>query len=319
MTGQLDVALVGPGAIGERHLASLRRAGAAVSVIVGKERAEAEMFAAEHGIDQWSDDLGATLTDPEIDAVVLATPTPLHARQVRACLSAGKSVLCEIPYATSLSEAQEIAAEAEAADVVAMACHTFRFARPYVHLHDVIMNGELEVRHIVATQLSRRHANIGWTGRQRDWVDDVLWHHGGHVFDSVLWFMGQPAPWVRGTVGPTWPGSGTYMDVAAVLEAPDRAVASISLTYHSRVTSSRIIVIGEEDTYELTGGILQRNGETIVDCGDWETMMRDAQAVQDRTFIAAIAEHNIHPTCGLRDVLPTMQALDRVATDSVRP
>jgi 2-hydroxy-4-carboxymuconate semialdehyde hemiacetal dehydrogenase len=311
-TADLRVALVGPGAIGQRHLVSLRLAGAEVGVVVGKSLSEAEEFAAEHDIDSFSDDLDDVLARSDVDAVVIASPSQVHAAQMSASLKAEKPVLCEIPCALSATEAEDLAALADRVDCQAMVCHTFRFAEPYRALHDRVVSGVFAALHIVGTQLSLRHENIGWTGRQRDWVDDVLWHHGGHLFDTALWLLDAPTVQVHGTVGPTWPGSGRYMDTSALLVSPDGGMASLSLSYHSRVTVGTILIVGENETYQLQGGTLTCNGDVVVDCGDWDTMMREAQAAQDREFVESIRERR-RPSCSIHDVMPTMRVLQSIA------
>ncbi|MFF1877085.1 Gfo/Idh/MocA family protein [Leifsonia sp. NPDC058230] len=306
------IALIGPGAIGERHLASLRAAGARVEVVVGGSLGEAREFAERCAVPTALDDLDEALSRPDIDAVVIASPSHLHAPQSLRALAAGKPVLSEIPCALSLAQAEELANASRSADVPLQIAHTFRFARPYLEIRRRIEDGAFAARHVVGHQLSRRHDNIGWTGRRRDWVDDVLWHHGGHLFDTALWYLDSTEVDVRGTVGPDWPRTGSYMDAAAVLVAPDGDLASLALSYHSRMSFGGLMVVGEEDTFEIRGGALICNGEIILDCGDWDEMMREAQADQDRDFLDAIRE-NRRPQFTIDDALPSMRVLDRVS------
>jgi 2-hydroxy-4-carboxymuconate semialdehyde hemiacetal dehydrogenase len=311
-TEDLNVALVGPGAIGERHLFSLRAAGARVSAVVSGAAAEADAFAAQYDVPTASTNLDAVLGRDDVDAVVIASPTPLHAGQLRSALLAGKPTLCEIPFALGLADAQELADLADRQRLQATVAHTFRYAAPYREIRDRIEQGTFQTRHVVGHQLSLRHDNIGWTGRQRDWVDDVLWHHGGHLFDTALWFLDATDVEVTGRVGPEWPGNGTYMDVAAVLVAPDGDLASLALSYHSRASFGNLMIIGEDQTFEIRGGTLNLNGEPIVECADWEDMMRSAQAAQDLEFLDSIRQGR-QPLFNLRDAIPTMRVLDALA------
>jgi 2-hydroxy-4-carboxymuconate semialdehyde hemiacetal dehydrogenase len=312
VAADLNVALVGPGAIGERHLFSLRAAGARVSAVVSGAPAEAEAFAAQYDVPTASAELDAVLGRDDVDAVVIASPSPLHAGQLRSALLAGKPTLCEIPFALGLTEAMELADLADRQRLQATVAHTFRYAAPYREIRDRIEQGTFQTRHVVGHQLSLRHDNIGWTGRQRDWVDDVLWHHGGHLFDTALWFLDATDVEVTGRVGPEWPGNGTYMDVAAVLVAPDGDLASLALSYHSRASFGNLMIIGEDQTFEIRGGTLNLNGEPIVECADWEDMMRSAQAAQDLEFLDSIRQGR-QPLFNLRDAIPTMRVLDALA------
>ena len=311
--GDLNVALIGPGAIGERHLASLRAAGARVDLVVSNSMDEGATFAARHGISSATTDLDRVLAREDIDAVVIASPSHLHASQSIAVLKAGKSVLCEIPCALTLRDAEELAEAATASGKEAMIAHTFRFAKPYREIRSRVEDGSFQTRHVVGHQLSLRHEDIGWTGRSRDWADDVLWHHGGHLVDTALWYLDAPEVATVGTVGPDWPGNGRYMDVAAVLVAPDGDLASLALSYHSRMSFGNLMVIGEDQTFEVCGGALVCNGETVIDCGDWETMMRDAQAAQDREFLDSIREGR-KPSFTIDDALPTMRVLNELCS-----
>jgi 2-hydroxy-4-carboxymuconate semialdehyde hemiacetal dehydrogenase len=312
----INVALVGPGAIGERHLRALATGGGRVNAVVSRYADEAATFAAEHGIDLHTTDLDAVLARSDVDAVVLASPSPFHHDQALACLRAGKPVLSEIPYALDLAGALELVEVAEQTGLQATVAHSFRFAAPYREIRRRVEQGRLDVRHVTVQQLSLRHENIGWTGRKRDWVDDLLWHHGGHVIDLALWFLDAPDVEVLGVVGPDWPGNGTYMDVSATLVAPDRDLASFALSYHSRSSGGSMVIIGEDETYTVRDGALVCNGETELESGGYDAMMAAAWAAQDGEFLDSIRE-NRAPAFDLRDALPAMRAMAKIAATRV--
>ena len=247
----ISVALVGPGAIGERHLRALRSRGAEVTVVVSRYPDEAAAFARAHGIAAHTAELDLALARTDVDAVVLASPSPFHHDQALASLRAGRPVLSEIPYALDLPGAEELVRVAAETGLAASVAHSFRFAQPYQEIRRRVEDGRLDVRHVSVQQLSLRHENIGWTGRRRDWVDDLLWHHGGHVIDLAMWFLDTDEVDVLGVVGPDWAGNGTYMDVSATLVAPDRDMASFALSYHSRMSGGSMFVIGEDETYAV--------------------------------------------------------------------
>lgn len=314
----INVALVGPGAIGERHLRALRTSGGRVNAVVSRYADEAKAFAAEHGIDTHTSDLDAVLSRADVDAVVLASPSPFHHDQALACLRAGKPVMSEIPYALDLAGATELVEVADATGLQATVAHSFRFAAPYREIRRRVEQGRLDVRHFTVQQLSLRHENIGWTGRKRDWVDDLLWHHGGHVIDLALWFLDTTDVDVLGVVGPDWAGNGTYMDVSATLVAPDRDIASFALSYHSRSSGGSMVIIGEDETYTVRDGALVCNGETQMESGGYDAMMVAAWAAQDGEFLDSIREHRM-PSFGLADALPAMRAMAKIAATRAAP
>jgi 2-hydroxy-4-carboxymuconate semialdehyde hemiacetal dehydrogenase len=308
---QVSVALVGPGAIGERHLWALREAGARVDVIVGADDAEASGFAAQYGIVHSYSRLEEALGRTDIDAVVIATPSQLHAGQTAAALASGRPVLCEVPCALSLNEAVRLLELSGATGNALMIAHTYRFAAPYAALRDRIEDGGFAVRHLVWNQLNLRQENVGWTGRQRTWTDDVLWHHGGHAVDLALWYLGTDDVVVHGRSGPEWSGNGNHMDVAAVLEAPDGDLATLALSYHSRKPTNSFLVIGEEHTFSIDNGVLEMDGSVLLDTGGFDVMMRAAMVAQARDFLAVVADGQ-QPRFSITDALPTMRVLDQL-------
>lgn len=314
----IRVALAGPGAIGERHLMAVREAGGQVSAVVSPIGAEAAVFADRYDIPIHAPALGQVLDRPEVDAVILASPSQVHNEQAMQSLAAGKPVLCEIPCGLSLGDAQKLAHMADSAGLPTMVAHTYRFAAPHRELRRRIESDRFAVRHFVSHHLNLRHENVGWTGRRRVWVDDVLWHHGGHEVDLALWFLDTTSVAVAGQVGPVWPGNGHHMDFAAVLVAPDGDLASIAMSYHSRVRAGTFTLIGEDETYAVRDGVLVCNGETVLDAGGFDGMMKAAMVLQAREFFAAITEQR-RPICSIHDIVPTMEVLEELASRRLQP
>ncbi|MGV9306936.1 Gfo/Idh/MocA family protein [Nonomuraea sp. NPDC004354] len=306
--------IVGPGGIAERHAAALARAGAVLAGVAGPDRERARAFAVAHAtpgygppaVHPTADDLYA---QPGLDAVVIASPHACHAAQAEAALRAGLHTLCEIPVALGLREAESLArTSAETGRYLAVA-HTLRHCAPYLAVRERIEEG-LRVTHVVARTLMLRQRDTGMNGRPRDWTDDVLWHHGAHTVDAALWFLGAGEVSVRAARGEPWQGSGRPMDAAAVLRAPDGALATIALSYHARLPDRDIVVIAEDRTLRLSGGRLYGTAGVLVDCGDADRMEREGLYRQDRDFLTAVTEGR-RPRCVVADVLPAMRVLDR--------
>ncbi|GAA0924384.1 Gfo/Idh/MocA family oxidoreductase [Nonomuraea longicatena] len=302
------IGVVGPGAIAERHVAALAGAGAQVAAVAGPDERQTRAFAERHGIParyRTADDLYA---HPWLDAVVIASPHEHHAAQTIAALRAGLHVLCEIPVALSLADAERVAAvSAETGRHVAVA-HTLRFCAPYLKARDL----RLDLRHVVARTLMHRQSDHGVDGRPRAWTDDVLWHHGAHTVDAALWLLGADAAAVHGTRGDPWAGSGRPMDAGAVLRVPGGGLATIALSYHARLPARDLTLIAEERTLRLTGGrLLDHDGTVLADGG--ADMERDGLDRQDRAFLAAVASGR-RPECAVADVLPAMRVLHEWGT-----
>ena len=111
----VNIALAGAGAFGSKHLDGLAAIdGAEVVAIVDPVEASARKVADERGIPVVATELDEVLARDDVDAVILATPTPLHASQAIACLEAGKHVEVEIPLCDSLADGRAVVAAQEA-------------------------------------------------------------------------------------------------------------------------------------------------------------------------------------------------------------
>jgi 2-hydroxy-4-carboxymuconate semialdehyde hemiacetal dehydrogenase len=93
-------------------------------------------------------DLAESLRRAEVDAVILCTPTQLHASQASACLRAGKHVQVEIPLADSLADAQAVVAAQRESGLVAMCGHTRRFNPSHQWVHRKVVSGEFALQHL---------------------------------------------------------------------------------------------------------------------------------------------------------------------------
>src|SRR5574343_444192 len=114
----INVALAGAGAFGIKHLDGIRNIpGVKVVSLVGRELAKTQEVADKYGIAHVTTDLADSLAMKEVDAVILCTPTQMHAAQTMACLNAGKHVQVEIPMCDVLAEGEQALALAEKSDL----------------------------------------------------------------------------------------------------------------------------------------------------------------------------------------------------------
>lgn len=310
--GADGIALIGYGAIAEMHADALAALGVIPVVVAGPKAAEAEAFAARRAIPSWSTDVAAAIEDPRVGAVILATPSPVHADQATIALRAGRHVLVEIPLALSIAEGASLVQLARDAGLVLSVCHTLRYWEPFDRLHDWLQEGGHVVKHVVARACSLRLENVGWTGRRRSWTDDLLWHHGGHVIDEVLRLLPGSVEDVAATVGPVWEGSGLPMDYAIALRTDAGAIATISLSYNARLGASDYLVVTDRDTVSITGAEVRSVDGPIVSGRDVAAVQEAAVLAQDRDFLAAIAEAR-PPIADGAAILPVLRVQQRVA------
>src|ERR1700722_20242238 len=128
MPKPLKVALAGAGAFGRRHLDAIKAIDGVETIsLLGRELDKTRDAVAKYRVGHVTTDLAETLRSPELDAVILASPTQMHAAQALQCLKAAKHVQIGIPLADSLTVADAVVAEQKESGLVAMVGHTRRF------------------------------------------------------------------------------------------------------------------------------------------------------------------------------------------------
>ena len=312
----IGVAILGYGAIADMHAVALRTAGARLLVVAGPKEGEAREFAARHGVEGVVTDPLAAIQADGVEAVVIASPSPVHAPQAAAALEAGRHALVEIPLALTEAAAEALVAQATAVQRTLMVCHTLRYWAPIGAARAAMAAAGWQPRNIVARGLSRRLENVGWTGRRRSWTDDLLWHHGGHIVDMVLQLLGQPVTEVTAEVGPIWDGSGLPMDYAIALRTAEGAVATIALSYNSRLGASDYVLIGEPDTILIQGANVTSADGPILSGEDVATVQERAVLAQDLDFLECVRSGR-RPIADAASILPAMRVLQAVQ-DRVR-
>lgn len=303
----LRLLLAGEGGIAGVHMRALDEVpGVEVACLVGGEDADARAFAGEWEIPEVSLDLDAALAREDLDAVILATPSHLHAEQAERVIAAGKHLLCEIPMALSLADAERITARAEASGKVCMVAHTRRFNAPHRELKRRLVAGEFHLQHLVSETYFFRRENLNMQGQPRRWVDNLLWHHACHSIDLFAWLLDDVELEVCGSQGPDHPELGIPMDMSIGLRSRRGVLATLALSFNNRGPFGGFYrYIGEEDTFRAFRDELEdHRGEAIVLPGNGFTD-------QDREFIDAILEDR-EPEASFGRCLPAMRLLDRL-------
>ena len=309
----MRILLAGEGAIARRHIAALGRIeGVEIAGLVGGQPDATAAFAAEFGIDRHTLDLDEALGWPDFDAVVLTTPTPLHARQAIAAMEAGRHVLIEIPMADSLADSEAVVAAQERTGVTAMVCHTRRFNPSHVWIHERIRRGELTLQHLVVDTFFFRRTNLNALGQPRTWTDHLLWHHACHTVDLFQYQTGAVPEQVTALAGPEHPELGIAMDMSIGLKAPTGALCTLALSFNNEGPLGTFFrYICDRGTYIARYDDLVTGNEEPVDLTG-VTVSSDGIEVQDREFVSAITEGR-EPNASVAQCLPAMQTLARLA------
>lgn len=309
----MRLVLAGEGAIARKHIAALRRIDTVDVVgLVGGDASDTTNFATEFGISYHTLDLTDALTRPDVDAVVLTTPTQLHAAQAIQVMEAGKHVLVEIPMADNLADAEAVVAAQERTGVTAMVCHTRRFNPSHQWIHNRITAGELTLQHLVVETFFFRRENRNALGKPRSWTDHLLWHHACHTVDLFHHQTGEVPAKVSALQGPPHPDLGIAMDMSVGLQAPSGALCTLGLSFNNDGPFGTFFrYIGDSGTYIARYDDLVDGYDKPIDLTD-VAVSSDGIELQDREFVESVAEGR-EPSTSVARCLPTMRTLDRIA------
>jgi 2-hydroxy-4-carboxymuconate semialdehyde hemiacetal dehydrogenase len=308
----MKIVLAGEGAIARRHITGLQRIGdVEVVSITGGNPADTAAFAAEFGIPHHTGDLAQSLAQPGVDAVVLTTPTQMHAAQAIQTMEAGKHVLIEIPMADSLADSEAVVAAQERTGVTAMVCHTRRFNPSHQWVHNRIVSGELTLQHLVVETYFFRRENKNALGKLRNWTDHLLWHHSCHTVDLFQYQTGQEASKAWAQQGPMHPQLNIAMDMTIGLAVPTGAICTLSLSFNNDGPLGTFFrYICDNGTYIARYDDLVDGKDQAIDLSG-VAMSNDGIELQDREFVAAIREGR-EPNASVAQCLPVMRTLDRL-------
>ena len=312
MSKTIKVALAGAGAFGIKHLDGIKKIdGVEVVSLVGRELEKTKEVATKYGIGHVTTDLAASLALPEVDAVILCTPTQMHASQTIACLNAGKHVQVEIPLADSWKDAQEVVRMAKQSGKVAMCGHTRRFNPSHQWVNHKIKAGEFNIQQMDVQTYFFRRTNMNALGQARSWTDHLLWHHAAHTVDLFAYQAGSPIVKANAVQGPIHPTLGIAMDMSIQLQAANGAICTLSLSFNNDgPLGTYFRYIGDTGTYLARYDDLYTGKEEQIDVSKVDVSMNGIE-LQDREFFAAIKEGR-EPNASVAQVLPCYQVLHQL-------
>ncbi|HEX2530084.1 MAG TPA: Gfo/Idh/MocA family oxidoreductase [Burkholderiaceae bacterium] len=312
MDKTIKVALAGAGAFGIKHLDGIKNIdGVEVVSLVGRDLVKTKEAANKYGIGHVTTDLAQTLALPEVDAVILCTPTQLHARQSIACLKAGKHVQVEIPLADSLKDAEEVVSLARQTGLVAMCGHTRRFNPSHQYVHKKVAAGEFHVQQMDVQTYFFRRTNTNALGQPRSWTDHLLWHHAAHTVDLFAYQTGGEIMQAHALQGPIHPTLGIAMDMSIQLKSSTGAICTLSLSFNNDGPLGTFFrYIGDSATYIARYDDLFNGKEERIDVSKVDVSMNGIE-LQDREFFAAIREGR-EPNASMAKVLPCYRVLHQL-------
>jgi 2-hydroxy-4-carboxymuconate semialdehyde hemiacetal dehydrogenase len=304
----MRIALAGAGAFGEKHLDGLKLIdGVEITSVISRRAEQASEVAAKYGAKHYGTELEEALSRDDVDAVILCTPTQMHAAQAIACMDAGKHVQVEIPLADNWADAEAVMAKQKETGLVCMVGHTRRFNPSHQYVHNKIQAGEFNVQQMDVQTYFFRRQNMNAKGQPRSWTDHLLWHHAAHTVDL---FAYQAGPIVAGNIlqGPVHPELGISMDMSIQLKAQSGAICTLSLSFNNDGPLGTFFrYIGDTATYIARYDDLVNGKEEPIDVSNVDVSMNGIE-LQDREFVTAIREGR-EPNSSVAKVLPCYKIL----------
>jgi len=304
----MRIALAGAGAFGEKHLDGLKLIdGVEITSVISRRNEQAAEVAAKYGAKHHGTELEEALSRDDVDAVILCTPTQMHAAQAIACMNAGKHVQVEIPLADSWADSQAVLEKQQETGLVCMVGHTRRFNPSHQYVHNKIKAGEFNIQQMDVQTYFFRRQNMNAKGQPRSWTDHLLWHHAAHTVDL---FAYQAGPIVAGNIlqGPIHPELGIAMDMSIQLKAESGAICTLSLSFNNDGPLGTFFrYIGDTATYIARYDDLVNGKEEPIDVSNVDVSMNGIE-LQDREFVAAIREGR-EPNSSVAKVLPCYKVL----------
>jgi len=308
----IKVALAGAGAFGVKHLDGIKNIeGVEVVSLIGRRLDQTQEVADKYGIGHVTTDLNESLARSDVDAVILCTPTQMHAEQTLACLKAGKHVQVEIPLADSLKGAEEVVALQKQTGLVAMCGHTRRFNPSHQYVNNKIKAGEFNIQQMDVQTYFFRRTNTNALGQARSWTDHLLWHHAAHTVDLFAYQCGSPIVKANAIQGPIHPTLGIAMDMSIQLKAANGAICTLSLSFNNDGPLGTFFrYIGDTATYIARYDDLYTGKEEKIDVSNVAVSMNGIE-LQDREFFAAIKEGR-EPNSSVASVFACYQVLHQL-------
>ena len=312
MSKIIKVALAGAGAFGIKHLDGIRNIDSVeVISLISRDLDKTREVAAKYGIGHVTTDLADALALPEVDAVLLFTPTQMHAEQTLACLRAGKHVQVEIPLADTLHGAEEVVALQKQTGLVAMCGHTRRFNPSHQYVNQQITAGKFNILHMDVQTYFFRRTNTNALGQARSWTDHLLWHHAAHTVDLFAYQCNSPIVQAYAVQGPIHPVLGIAMDMSIQLKAASGAICTLSLSFNNDgPLGTYFRYIGDTATYLARYDDLFTGKEEKIDVSQVAFTMNGIE-LQDREFFAAIRDGR-EPNSSVGKVFACYQVLHQL-------
>tara|TARA_B100000678_G_scaffold151493_1_gene126465 strand:- start:627 stop:1496 length:870 start_codon:yes stop_codon:yes gene_type:complete len=279
--------------------------------LVGRRLEPTQAIADKYGISRACTDLAEALEQPGLDAVILCTPTQMHAKEAIQCLDAGKHFEVGIPLCDNLGDGEAVLKKQQETGLVCMVGHTRRFNPSHQWVKKRIDAGELTIQSMDVQTFFFRRENKNAKGEPRSWTDHLLWHHAAHTIDIFQYMAGEDMVDKHVLEGPKHPELGIAMDMSIQMKSAKGQILTLALSFNNDGPLGTFFrYICDNGTYIARYDDLVTGREETIDVSDVDVSMNGIE-LQDRGFIAAIREGR-EPNSSVAQVMPCYRALDRL-------
>ena len=308
----MKIGVAGQGAFGVKHLEAVANIpGIEVITLTGGNQVTTGEVAAKFKIPHFTNDISESLKQPGLEAMILASPTGMHADQGEKCMRAGKHVQIEIPIADTIADSEMLVRMQKETGVVCMGGHTRRFNPSHQYVHNKIKAGELKIQQMNVQTYFFRRTNMNAKGQPRSWTDHLLWHHACHTVDLFQYQTGELVSDCYAVQGPMHPELKIAMDMGIVLKVPSGAICTLSLSFNNKGPIGTFFrYICDNGTYQAYYDDLVDGDQNKIDLSKVAVSMNGIE-LQDREFFAAIQEKR-EPNASVEQCLSAMKVLDRL-------
>lgn len=300
------------GAFGTKHLEALSAINEAeISAVMATSMAKADKVGDDFSVPHRFDNFEALIACEAVDAVILATPTQMHAAQGIAAMDAGKHVLVEIPMADTLADSQKLVDKQQQTGLIGMAGHVRRFNPSHQWIHNKIKAGDLSIQQLDVQTYFFRRTNMNAKGEPRSWTDHLLWHHACHTVDLFMYQAGEPIAETYAIQGPQHPDLGIAMDMSILMKTVSGKLCTLSLSFNNDGPLGTFFrYICDNGTYIARYDDLFDGRENQIDVSRVDVSMNGIELI-DREFIKAI-QTGEEPNSSLSQCLPAMKILHEI-------
>ena len=284
----INACIVGTGAIATQHIRAFKElGGVGVQWIISRRVEAARDFSHHWQIERFGTELDVALGDSAVNLVVITSPSELHVDQTICSLRAGKDVIVEIPVALSLADTERIVDLAQKLQRRVLVCHTMRSFPAIREVRRRVQRDELHLSHIIGFFAIPRRNNQGMSGQRRNWIDNLLWHHGCHMVDVAMWVLGVTSvKHVSAILGDANRQFGMIMDASVHFCTDKRQLVSNALTYNTGQFCWEVHFMGDEESLIYKNGRLSdEEGVQVIRESSWVDLVP-----QDKEMLESIAQ-----------------------------